>query len=231
MSPENESPGHHGKDGHTRVNMLWPDELKEQVREQVGQRGLTGFTLDAVRSKLSNQPSVDELTEARELAQRLADLIVVSEEDYHQLVEVLRERGLPSWFNTVGWPTVLVEMIAGSLEEYRPGELGEDELPWGQEPRGMDTVELPGDVQNGVPNTIPDKATKEDLFERIQRQGKELGIDLRPASQVRKQARPSITVPVAPPPEPSLEPAGPKPDACPNCGSIRVDGECWECDL
>jgi len=35
-----------------RVSMVWPAEIKEQVRSLVGSRGLTDFTLDAVREKL-----------------------------------------------------------------------------------------------------------------------------------------------------------------------------------
>jgi hypothetical protein len=36
-----------------RVSMLWPADLKEQVRRLVGGRGLTEFTVDAVRDKLT----------------------------------------------------------------------------------------------------------------------------------------------------------------------------------
>jgi hypothetical protein len=36
-----------------RVSMVWPADLKEQVRQIVGSRGLTDFTLDAVRDKLA----------------------------------------------------------------------------------------------------------------------------------------------------------------------------------
>ena len=42
-----------------RVSMVWPADLKEQVRGLVGSRGLTDFTLDAVRAKLQ-QLAVDE---------------------------------------------------------------------------------------------------------------------------------------------------------------------------
>lgn len=35
-----------------RVSMVWPADLKEQVRRLAGSRGLTDFTLDAVREKL-----------------------------------------------------------------------------------------------------------------------------------------------------------------------------------
>lgn len=47
-----------------RVTQLWPKALKKEVRELVGQRGLTDFTLDAVREKLSKhkgQPSKDTI--------------------------------------------------------------------------------------------------------------------------------------------------------------------------
>jgi hypothetical protein len=47
-----------------RVTQLWPKELKQAVRGLVGQRGLTDFTLDAVRRELDRrghrQPSADE---------------------------------------------------------------------------------------------------------------------------------------------------------------------------
>jgi hypothetical protein len=51
----------------SRVSMVWPADLKEQVRRTVGARGMTEFTLDAVRDKLakmqttvSNEPSDPE---------------------------------------------------------------------------------------------------------------------------------------------------------------------------
>lgn len=40
----------------SRVSMNWPNELKGQVRDRVGARGLTTFTLDAVREKLAREP-------------------------------------------------------------------------------------------------------------------------------------------------------------------------------
>lgn len=36
-----------------RVSMVWPAALKEHVRGLVGNRGLTDFTVDAVREKLA----------------------------------------------------------------------------------------------------------------------------------------------------------------------------------
>lgn len=44
-----------------RVSMVWPAHLKEQVRELVGSRGLTNFTVDAVREKLGRLGGDGEL--------------------------------------------------------------------------------------------------------------------------------------------------------------------------
>lgn len=46
-----------------RVSMLWPADVKEQVRRLVGGRGLTTFTLDAVQEKLArlhDDPAADD---------------------------------------------------------------------------------------------------------------------------------------------------------------------------
>jgi len=47
-----------------RVSMVWPAELKDQLRQLVGSRGMTGFTLDAVREKLDR---VEDLRRREEL--------------------------------------------------------------------------------------------------------------------------------------------------------------------
>lgn len=39
----------------SRVTMLWPSDLKNAVRGKVGARGLTDFTIEAVRAKLEEE--------------------------------------------------------------------------------------------------------------------------------------------------------------------------------
>lgn len=49
----------------TRVSMNWPEDLREEVRQLVGARGTTAFTIEAVREKLARQkadaPATPEL--------------------------------------------------------------------------------------------------------------------------------------------------------------------------
>lgn len=45
-----------------RVSMVWPAELKAKVRRLVGARGLTDFTLDAVRDKLGRLEDRRQMT-------------------------------------------------------------------------------------------------------------------------------------------------------------------------
>lgn len=99
-----------------RVTMLWPVDVKAQVRERVGPRGLTDFAVDAVRAKLG-QPVEDpelaeskELGDARFLVQRLADCIAM-QGDYEDRESVLREIDLPPWVQTIGWPENLARAI------------------------------------------------------------------------------------------------------------------------
>lgn len=43
-----------------RVSMIWPADLKERVRTLVGGRGLTEFTVDAVRQRLAAMAEAPE---------------------------------------------------------------------------------------------------------------------------------------------------------------------------
>lgn len=104
-----------------RVTMLWPVELKEAVREEVGPRGLTTFTVAAVRAKLgthdSHKEDSKELNEVRFLVQRLADSIALGG-DYEDRESTLREIDLPPWVDTTGWPEHLARAI--NPEESTP---------------------------------------------------------------------------------------------------------------
>lgn len=43
----------------SRVAMLWPEDLKERVRQRAGKRGLTAFTIEAVKAKLNGRDQAD----------------------------------------------------------------------------------------------------------------------------------------------------------------------------
>lgn len=52
----------------SRMVMLWPTELKEQVRQLVGLRGTTKFVIAAVREKLGNAARASVPVTAPEIA-------------------------------------------------------------------------------------------------------------------------------------------------------------------
>jgi anaerobic glycerol-3-phosphate dehydrogenase len=59
-----------------RVSMVWPADLKAEVRQLVGSRGLTDFTLDAVRDKLGRlERGEPEPVEAGEADEPVADRV------------------------------------------------------------------------------------------------------------------------------------------------------------
>jgi len=97
-----------------RVNMNWPTGLKERVRELVGTRGLTGFVVEAVETRLSGEDRVKslekEVDELRYLAQLLADRYVMGG-DHEDREAFLMELELPTWLRTDGWPTNLARQV------------------------------------------------------------------------------------------------------------------------
>lgn len=100
-----------------RVTMLWPVELKRQVRERVGQRGLTTYAVEAVRMRLEGRGVEDvktdvekELNQVKYLAQLLADAVVLGG-DYQDRLAALMEVELPSWLDTDGWPAELAALV------------------------------------------------------------------------------------------------------------------------
>jgi len=193
-----------------RVAMEWPVDLKDQVREKVGPRGLTDFTIDAVRAKLAthtaHQAAVEELEEVKFLAQQLADAIALGG-DYEDTAETLRLFDLPSWIETTGWSDELVAIVRDE-DDYRPAH------PPDRGPiRPVEDHELPAVGDPGTVRSAPPVAPKGDLLERVRNKAREKGVDLsgvdlRPATEIE---------------------APPATNACPNCGSELVAGECWEC--
>lgn len=47
-----------------RVTQLWPPSIKERVREKVGARGVTRYTLEAIREKLAREDAAQVAAEA-----------------------------------------------------------------------------------------------------------------------------------------------------------------------
>lgn len=199
-----------------RVAMYWPAELQERVREKVGQRGLTEFTLQAVRAKLGEpEPTVDEgqLNEAQEVAQRLADALAMGG-DYEDRQSQLRLMELPAWISTEGWPDDLAGIVpleepvaepithevAPEAEEVEQEpdpapEEAEPEIP--QHPTDSDLHKpmfMSGRDQGmtDVPTPIAPVGSKaDDLLDRIKAKAAEKGVDvsglkLKPASEVEQ---------------------------------------------
>lgn len=148
-----------------RTTMLWPVDVKEAVRERVGPRGLTDFTVAAVREKLG-QPVPDaelaeskELGDARFLVQRLADCIAMSGE-YEDRESVLREIDLPPWVQTIGWPENLARAInpiepVGQVVETdtRPDIPADNSEPDIESPQ----VSGPAEVDTAVGNSVDEQ--------------------------------------------------------------------------
>ena len=100
-----------------RVNQQWPASVKDAVTEKVGKRGLTEFTLMAVRRQLDDG-SADlavEARDARDLAQRLAN-ILATVVDREQRINALANMELPEWMNTKIWPDEVLERIEATVE-------------------------------------------------------------------------------------------------------------------
>lgn len=97
-----------------RVTMVWPKELKDQVQQIAGPRGLTEFVVTAVQQHLKIAPSLDAVTEevnqTKALVQTLADKLVLGGDTSDRLQSLL-EVEFPAWIETVGWPVAFAELV------------------------------------------------------------------------------------------------------------------------
>jgi hypothetical protein len=228
----------------TRISMLWPETLKEKVRERVGSRGLTDFTIGAVEAKLgihdAHRADSRELNEVKDLAQRLADALALGG-DYEDRVSAMRLLELPAWVQTIGWPDDLAAVV--HVEDSEPEPIVSTSPPEPDQSDSEDKIVESSDLPAiGDPDTIrsaPRGVRTTDLLERIQAKAAEKGVDL---SGIELKAASSIEAPepevpevpevpqvpqvpdVAETPEPAADS-----DVCPECGSEMVSGECWEC--
>lgn len=95
----------------SRITQIWDMELKQAVKERVGERGATAFTTAAVAAALGR---ADELGEAREYAQRVSNaLALMSPEDDPQTILNLLEP--PAWVEQDTWPWLSGAGRAGRL--------------------------------------------------------------------------------------------------------------------
>lgn len=168
-------------DGTERVAMLWPTELKERVREKVGQRGLTKFALEAVEAKLGTfdaQLAVEdakaevekELAQVRDLAQHLADAIATSGPGFNGF-EVLWEIGLPPWMDTKGWPEHTANLVRG-LDAVVARPAPKDEAA--EQPKQPTPQEQPQPEPSSIPDpshepkSVPENKPQEQVQTPVQ---------------------------------------------------------------
>lgn len=205
-----------------RVTMLWPKDLKEKVRDKVGVRGLTKFAVEAV--------------------QREYDRVYVAHPK-----EQPAEQPDPVRLPNTGVAEGATEELAPATP--LPGDpVAEDDLvvspPPAPEPKLVDMnddfdehapmytqAKKKTDVAAGTHQPAVQEVKKErannDLFERLQKEGKNLGIDLKPASEVLKP-NPKPDEPEAPTSRPpvGMETCPFHPDM-----ALRGDKKCYKCTL
>lgn len=225
----------------TRVNMIWPKELKERVNEANGPRGLTEFTLEAVDMHLKGgadelQRLEKELNQTKHLTQLLADRIVMGGSNVDRL-EAFMELELPAWLDTSGWPSEMAKRVPVEPEVEIPPAVIDTPGPVDVE-ESMDT---PTDWIND-PETTPEE--KVEKFEELKPEpttgpsGEELpddffekkmgGTDLFAKVMAKTGGDPLMNElkPASEIPKPE---AKPQVDLCPTCGEELVMGECWTC--
>lgn len=155
-----------------RVTMVWPKDLKDEVRDKAGQRGMTDFIMEATRLHLGVSADLDatttQLNEAKHLVQLLADRLVMGGEHDDRL-QALMELELPAWIDTTGWPTPMAELVH---PEVPTAPLVGDPVtvthaPPKTPPPAVDELPEPGEAQPPVPDkpepSAPEVSTPVDL--------------------------------------------------------------------
>lgn len=194
----------------TRVTMLWPQELKDRVRDEVGARGLTEFTVAAVQEKFEGfdreRALQADLARTQMLCQLLADLYAIGgEERADGLRRVKAEGGLPSWISTAGWPDELKALVEKDhvppAAPTKPPEVGEKvevvEVKQASEPAAPAEAPKVTEPEAEKPKPAPlphDMGAADDLFAKLQGMAKLEGIDpglIKPASQIDKPQGPT----------------------------------------
>jgi hypothetical protein len=224
-----------------RVTMIWPADLKEKVRLEVGKRGLTGFTVSAVQQSLDGGESnrlkiegletdLDEarelLEEARELAQGLADALVIHD-DQQDPYATLRVLGVPAWLDQRGWanhvqvprpvePAPVIEPVVEPVIESEPVIEPVEPEPV-LEPKSVAPANSLSPVSAHVSRSNP--ASLEERMAQArhlikQREGE--GVNRSVTGRDPVFESPVFVSPV-------------KKVVCPKCKEELVAGECWTC--
>lgn len=154
-----------------RVTQLWPLDLKEKVRERVGARGVTRYTLEAVQEKLARDAAADaaEPTEPEEPA--IAPPVHTPPPVPETPVAVVEREPAPAQVSklltgeTRGEDVTVTTMSTGAAAEYassrgrveamlaRAREMGvknASELPI-PEPKPVAEVTIPDEVLEATP--------------------------------------------------------------------------------
>ncbi len=215
-----------------RVTMLWPSELKEQVRDKAGQRGMTDFTVEAVRARLTVTDDLEqakkELAKTQYLAQLLADRVAMGGDEQDRR-EAMMEVELPSWIQTDGWPKEIADLVKPEpapepvkpVVTIVPPKEAPVAKPEPDEPAPEPAVETPVETPAALPHD--GHSAKDDLMERVRAKQKELGLvsdeDMReslglmkPASELKKPV-PKPAIPTEPAPKLGVPADAPTPVA------------------
>lgn len=90
-----------------RVTQVWPKAVKNAVRDKVGKREMTAYTVAAVERHLHDSDRLDalvlELNETKALVQLLADRLAMGAPEAADRLAALMEVDWPAWVETVGW--------------------------------------------------------------------------------------------------------------------------------
>lgn len=239
-----------------RVVQLWPRELKEQVKEVAGKRGLTEVTIKAVKIHLGVDADLTavekELNEVKFFAQQMADQVVLGIESPEQRLQALMELEFPSWIDTSGWPKSFADRVRPDVPEQVQVNVSNHDLsqrtgnPQVNESSVAQEVMIPPPelvdpiITNITSIPLPEEAESPKAKVLLEVAAGEKG---RPSkddlfARVMAKTGGNLTdisglklaseIPV-PPEREETEVVTPE-GVCPTCGEAKVDGECWTCD-
>lgn len=214
--------------------MLLPAELKEEVRQRVGNRGMTAFVVEAIRDKLRSDPA----PAPRPVMPPVGSL------------EITRSIDLDGGPTDIGSPVPdpptddeIVEALIHGKPDGRVDQMVGD----------LSGVEKPYSTQITERILAGQGRTMDEPRARVENIREKFGDRLKSASEIEVPEKPSPT-PVevidgegavvriladdAESPYPSFDPPTVGPDtnesdtnACPNCFSPMIDGVCWTCSI
>lgn len=235
-----------------RVTMEWPKDLKAQVRDKVGPRGLTEFTLDAVALHLQGGSDVAlkaqerELNEAKEFIQLLADRLAMGGSPEDRL-QAMMEIEFPFWVDTTGWPEPYAQLVKPEPIDLTPEPAPEPEMVEAPELTELmhhfgveGTVKVPDgepfDTRTAVVERTEPTAESDPAPSEPEADGWKPVLDgerndlfaeiMRKTGGALDPALKDHLKPASEIPQPEPKP---QEDRCTKCGDLLVDGECWNC--